>query len=83
MERCNVFLDTDIIDHLTKRARDGKGFDKKTAVRLIRSYREYHPEAAALSLPVDPEFVTEEAEEQALYDSLILIREALMKKAGL
>lgn len=79
MERCSVFLDVDIIDHLTKASRDGKGFDKRRAVELIRSYNEYYGlENAGLS--VDPVYVTEEADEKELYDSLIAVREHIMKK---
>lgn len=79
MERCNVFLDVDIIDHLTKASRDGKGFDKRRAVELIRSYNEYYGLENA-GLNVDPVYVTEEADEKALYDSLIAVREYIMKK---
>ena len=79
-ERCNLFLDIDIIDHLTKASRDGKGFDKKRAVELIRNYTEYYPELAEVQLKVDPVCVTADDGEKELYDSLIVIRDKLMKK---
>lgn len=77
-ERCSVFLDIDIIDHLTKACRDGKGFDKKKAVDIIRSYYELYDSLQTVKLPVDSVKVTIDEDEGKLYESLIIIRDHLI-----
>lgn len=77
-ERCSVFLDIDLIDHITKAVRDGKPFDKKRSVELLKTYRELHDAVASAETPVEIGALTEETDDKLLYDTLIAVREALI-----
>jgi len=56
MNRCEIFIEVDEIDHITYAYHKGKGFDKIHAARLIRRYAAENADVAAFCAPVDPIF---------------------------
>ncbi len=56
MNRCEIFIQVDEIDHITYAYHRGKDFDKPHAARLIRRYAAEDAGVAAFCAKADPIF---------------------------
>ena len=78
-----LFNEIDDIDHLTLAVRKGKPLDRPKAVDLIRRNAARYDYVAALNERFDAAGESfDDFDDQTLYDSLILIRDEMVKHVG-
>ena len=79
-----LFNEIDDIDHFTLAVRKGKPFDRAKAIGFIRRYAARYDYVAALNARFDAtgDELTD-LDDQALYDCLILIRDAMAGHVGI
>ena len=79
-----LFNEIDDIDHLTLAVRKGKPLDRKKAADFLRRYAARYAYVSALNERFDaPGECFDELDDRALYDSLILIRDEMVKSVGI
>lgn len=79
-----LFNEIDDIDHFTLAVRKGKPFDRQAAIAFIRRYAARYSYTAALNERFDAVGETFDSfDDRALYDSLIAMRDEMVKHVGI
>ena len=79
-----LFNEIDDIDHFTLAVHKGRPLDRKAAIDLIRRYAARYGFVAALDARFDAVGETFDGfDNRALYDSLVLIRDEMVRHVGI